>query len=266
MEKSKSNIINFNRLHPTAIVHPGAKLGKNVVIGPYSVVGEQVEIGDDCEIGPHVTLDGHTTIGSGNRFFKGASIGCNSPNINHKAEKGYLVIGDHNVFRENVIVCCGTEGETTRIGNDNLFIANSFIEYCCQIGNHTVINYCTTLADHVVVEDRAIISGLSEVCSFVRIGEMAMIGYLSKIVKDIPPYMLMDGNPAAPAGINVVGLRRNGIDAGGREQLKKAYRILYRTDLPLHEAIERMKQEFTESEEVGHLIHFLSHTQIGILQ
>jgi UDP-N-acetylglucosamine acyltransferase len=266
MEKSKSNVINLNRLHPTAIVRPGAKLGQHVMVGPYSVVGEQVEIGDNCEIGPHVILDGRTTIGSGNKFFKGATIGCKSPNSKHKAEDGCLVIGNHNIFRENVIVCYGMDGEATRIGNDNLFIANSLVEYNCRIENHTVINFCVTLADHVVVEDRAIISGLSEALSFVRIGELAMVGFLSKISKDVPPYMLMDGNPAAPAGINVVGLRRNGIDAGGREQLKKAYRILYRTDLPLSAALERMKQELTESAEIDHLIRFLSHTRLGILQ
>jgi UDP-N-acetylglucosamine acyltransferase len=266
MEKIGNKVVGLNKIHPTAIVNPGAKLGRNVVIGPYSVIGEQVEIGDNCEIGPHVVLDGLTIIGTGNRFFKGCSIGCKSQSIKYKGEKGLLLIGDNNNFRENVMVCYGNEGDETRIGNTNLLIANSHIEYNCQLGNYTIINYCTTLADHVVVEDRATISGLSEVFSSVKIGKMAMIGFSSKINKDIPPFMLVDGNPASPVGINVVGLRRNDIDAEGREKIKKAYRILYRSNLTLSEAIERMKQELEGSKEVNYLIEFLSNTRHGILQ
>jgi UDP-N-acetylglucosamine acyltransferase len=262
----KTNLINFNNIHQTARVHPGAKLGQNIIVGQYSVIGEQVEIGDNCEVGPHVALDGRTTVGRGNRFFKGSSIGSKAENLQYESEKGVLVIGDNNIFRENVVICCGTGPDGTGIGNSNLLIANSYIGPDCRLGNQTIINYCTTLTEHVVVEDRAIVSPLSEVYPYVKIGELAMIGAASKIVGNVPPFMLVDGNPALPAGMNVVGLRRHGVDSRSREVLKKAYRILYRSNLTIAEALGRIEQELQGSKEVERLISFLHSIPDGVLQ
>jgi UDP-N-acetylglucosamine acyltransferase len=264
--ESKAAVI--RNIHETAIVHPGAVIGRNVSIGPYAVIGENVEIGDNCVIGPHVVIDGWTTIGDGNRFYHGGSIGCEPQDLKFKGEKSFLVIGDNNIFRENVTISRGTEGGglETRIGNYNLFMAYSHIAHDCQVGNHVILGNCSALAGHVVVEDRAIISGLTGVHQFTKVGKMAMIGACSKIVKDIPPFILVDGNPAKVSGINIVGLRRNGIDSEVRDEIKKAYKILYRSSLTITRAIEQMEHELQGGQEIDHFIRFLRNAERGILR
>lgn len=251
-------------IHPTAIIHPKAKLGQNLRVGPYAIIGEHVEIGDHCEVGPRVIIDGYTTIGEHNRFFHGAQIGCETNNPRFKNKNGLLQIGNGNTFRENVLVSGGIDGDGTNIGNSNLMIANCQIHHDCRIANHAIINYLAILSEYVVVEDRAIISGLSEVQSGVKIGKLAMIGFSSKITKDIPPFILVDGNPATVAGINVVGLRRNGIDSEGRERIKRAYRILYRSSLSLDSAIQQLENELGFRDEIQCLIEFLTCSKHGI--
>lgn len=268
MQLIDSKVINLREIHPTAIVHPNAKLGRNVVIGPYAIIGENVEIGDNCVIGPHVVIEGWTTIGTGNRFFHGGSIGCEPQDLKFKGEKSFLFIGDNNIFRENVTISRGTEGGggETRIGNNNLFMAYSHVAHDCQLSNNIILGNCSALAGHVVVEDRAIISGLSGVHQFCKIGKMAMVGFSSKIVKDIPPFVLVDGNPAKVSGINVVGLRRNGIESHIRDEIKKAYRILYRSNQTISKAIEQMEQELQGIAEIDHFIRFLRSAERGILR
>lgn len=268
MKLVESKVINLHEIHETAIVHPNAKIGRNVVIGPYAVIGENVEIGDNCVIGPQVMIDGWTTIGSGNKFYHGASIGCEPQDLKFQGEKSFLIIGDNNMFRENCTVSRGTEGGggETRIGNNNLFMAYSHVGHDCQIGNNIVLVNCSALAGHVVVEDRAIIGGLSGVVQFCKIGKMVMVGGQTKIVKDVPPYMLVDGNPARVAGINVVGLRRNGMTPEMRDEIKRAYRIVYRSNLPINKAIETMEQELKGSPEIDHFIRFLLGAEKGILR
>ncbi|HOJ78403.1 MAG TPA: acyl-ACP--UDP-N-acetylglucosamine O-acyltransferase [Bacillota bacterium] len=268
MKLVESKVINLREVHETAIVHPNAKLGRNVVVGPYAIIGENVEIGDNCVIGPHVVIEGWTTIGQGNRFFHGCSIGCEPQDLKFRGEKSYLFIGDNNTFRENVTVSRGTEGGggETRIGNNNLFMAYSHVAHDCQLGSHIVIANCTALAGHVTVEDRAVIGGMSGIHQFTKIGKMVMVGACSKIVKDVPPFVLVDGNPAKVSGINVVGLRRNGIDPQIRDEIKKAYRILYRSSLTVNRAIEQMEQELQGCEEIDHFIRFLRNAERGILR
>jgi len=268
MKLVESKVINLREVHETAIVHPNAKLGRNVVVGPYAIIGENVEIGDNCVIGPHVVIEGWTTIGQGNRFFRGCSIGCEPQDLKFRGEKSYLFIGDNNTFRENVTVSRGTEGGggETRIGNNNLFMAYSHVAHDCQLGSHIVIANCTALAGHVTVEDRAVIGGMSGIHQFTKIGKMVMVGACSKIVKDVPPFVLVDGNPAKVSGINVVGLRRNGIDPQIRDEIKKAYRILYRSSLTVNRAIEQMEQELQGCEEIDHFIRFLRNAERGILR
>lgn len=268
MKLVESKVVTLREIHETAIVHPNAKLGRNVVIGPYAIIGENVELGDNCVVGPHVTIEGWTTIGQGNRFFHSGSIGCEPQDLKFKGEKSFLVIGDNNIFRENVTISRGTEGGggETRIGSNNLFMAYSHVAHDCQIGNHIILGNCSALAGHVVVEDRAIISGLTGVHQFSKIGKMCMIGACSKIVKDIPPFILVDGNPAKVSGINVVGLRRNNIPPEVRDEIKKAYRILYRSNLIVSRAVEQMEQELQSSPEIDHFIRFLRNAERGILR
>jgi UDP-N-acetylglucosamine acyltransferase len=266
MKLVESKTINIRDIHETAIVHPNTKMGNNVVIGPYAVIGENVEIGDNCIIGPQVSIEGWTTIGDGNHFYHGATIGCEPQDLKFKGERSFLFIGDNNIFRENVTISRGTEGGggETRIGNNNMFQAYSHVAHDCQLGNNIILGNCSGLAGHVTIEDRVIISGLSGVHQFCKIGKMAMIGFLTKVVKDIPPFVLVDGNPAKVSGINVVGLRRNGMDAEVRDEIKKAYRILYRSNLTINQAIEQMDQELRGTSEIDHFIRFLRNAERGI--
>lgn len=268
MKLVESKIISLREVHETAIIHPSAKIGRNVVIGPYAIIGENVEIGDNCIIGPHVMIEGWSSVGENNRFFHGASIGCEPQDLKFRGEKSFLCIGDNNIFRENVTISRGTEGGggETRIGNNNLFMAYSHIAHDCQLGSHIIIGNCTGLAGHVAIEDKAIISGLSGVHQFCKIGKMAMVGFSSKIVKDVPPFVMVDGNPAKVSGINVVGLRRNNVNSETRDEIKKAYRILYRSNLMITKAVEQMEQELQGSEEIDHFIRFLRNAERGILR
>lgn len=266
MKVIENKVVPLRDIHETALVHPGAKLGKEVVIGPYAIIGENVELGDNCIVGPHVVIEGWTKIGVGNKFYHGATIGCEPQDLKFHGEKSYLVIGDYNTFRENVTISRGTEGGggETRIGSNNLFMAYTHVAHDCQVGSHVVLANATALAGHVVVEDRVVIGGLSGIHQFSKIGKMAMVGACTKVVKDIPPFVIVDGNPAKVAGINVVGLRRNGINPEVRDEIKKAYRILYRSSLIINQAIEQMEQELQGSAEIDHFIRFLRNAERGI--
>ena len=266
MKIVESKVIILRDIHETAIVHAGASLGRDVVIGPYSIIGKNVILGDRCIVGPHVVIDGWTTIGRENRFDQGSSIGCMPQDLKFRGEKSELIIGDHNVFREYVTASRGTEGGggVTRIGNHNLFMAYSHIAHDCQVGSHVIVANATNFAGHVQIEDYVRFGGLCGVHQFTKIGKMAMIGACTKIVKDVPPFVLVDGNPARVAGINVVGMRRNGIEPETRDELKKLYRILYRSNLGVMQAVEQMEQESQGGAEVDHFIRFLRNAERGI--
>lgn len=266
MKVLESKVVVLRDIHETAIVHEGATLGRDVVIGPYAIIGEHVVLGDGCRVGPHVIIEGWTTIGRNNRFYHGATIGCEPQDLKFHGEKSDLVIGDDNTFREFTTISHGTEGGggVTRIGNHNLFMAYCHVGHDCQIGNHIVMSNATNLAGHVQVEDRAVIGGMCGVHQFSKIGKLAMVGSNTKIVKDIPPFVLVDGNPARVAGVNTVGLRRNGIEPDVRDEIKKAYRILYRSNLGISQAIEQMDQEMQGSPEIEHFIRFLRNAERGI--
>ncbi|MGE5551063.1 MAG: acyl-ACP--UDP-N-acetylglucosamine O-acyltransferase [Bacteroidota bacterium] len=266
MKVLESKVVVLRDIHETAIVHEGATLGRDVVIGPYAIIGEHVVLGDGCRVGPHVIIEGWTTIGRNNRFYHGATIGCEPQDLKFHGEKSDLVIGDDNTFREFTTISRGTEGGggVTRIGNHNLFMAYCHVGHDCQIGNHIVMSNATNLAGHVQVEDRAVIGGMCGVHQFSKIGKLAMVGSNTKIVKDIPPFVLVDGNPARVAGVNTVGLRRNGIEPDVRDEIKKAYRILYRSNLGISQAIEQMDQEMQGSPEIEHFIRFLRNAERGI--
>ncbi|MGM0502158.1 MAG: acyl-ACP--UDP-N-acetylglucosamine O-acyltransferase [Bacillota bacterium] len=266
MGKKQDNVVRLKEVHETAVVHPDAKIAKKVKIGPYAIIGENVELGEGTEVGAHAVIKGWTSIGENNKIFNSASIGQEPQDLKFKGEKSFLEIGDDNTFREFTTIHRGTEegGGVTKIGDNNLFMAYTHVAHDCKIGNNIIMSNSSQLAGHVEVEDKAVISALVGVHQFVRIGEMSMIGGDSKVVKDVPPYVLVDGHPAAVNGINSVGLRRNDVEPEMRQKIKEAYKILYRSNLNVSEAIEKMDQELDSSPMIEHFLRFLRNAQRGI--
>lgn len=263
--KPETVVIPIRKIHETAVIHPGARIGKDVEVGPYAVIGENVLIGDGTKIGAHVVIDGWTSIGKNCVLFPSASIGAEPQDLKFRGEKSYVFIGDNTKIREFATVNRATgEGEETRIGTNCLLMAYTHVAHNCVVGNHVVMSNAATLAGHVVVEDRAVVGGLAGVHQFVKIGRNAMVGGASKIVQDVPPFVIVDGNPARVAGLNNVGMARAGISELSRRNLKKAYKILYRSGLSLAQAIAVMEQELNSCEEVEHFLRFLRNAERGI--
>jgi len=252
-------------IHPTAIVYADAVLGEGVKIGPYSVIAGTVKIGDGTVVGSHVVIEGNTVLGCDNEIFTGAVIG--SPTQDKKYDGGisYLTIGDRNKIREYVTMNPGTkEGAETIIGNDNLFMAYSHVAHDCVVHNHVVLANQATLAGHVIIDDCAIVGGLSAVHQFVRIGKLALIGGCSKMVQDLPPFMMADGHPARAYGINMVGLERADFSKEERLLLKKAYKIVFRSKQILKTAIRVLEEELSTSPALDTLLSFLKTSERGI--
>ena len=252
-------------IHETAVVYPGARIGRNVEIGPYSVIGENVEIGEGTVIGPHVVITGWTSIGRDCKIYQFASIGEEPQDLKFAGEKSYVFIGDRTKIREGATVHRATgEGEETRIGNDCLLMAYTHVAHNCVLGNNIIMSNASMLAGHVVVEDRVVIGGITGVHQFVKIGRNAMIGGTSKLVQDVVPYTIVDGHPAKVVGLNSVGISRAGIPVESRRNIKKAYKILYRSGLSLAQAIAMIEQEVDSCEEVEHFLRFLRNAERGI--
>ncbi len=263
--KPEKVIIPLHKIHDTAVIHPGARLGKDVEIGPYAVIGENVVIGDGVKIGAHVVIDGWTSIGNNCLIFPSASIGMEPQDLKFRGEKSYVFIGEGTKIREFATVNRATgEGEETRVGDNCLLMAYTHVAHNCVVGNNVIMSNAATLAGHVVVEDRAVIGGLSGVHQFVKIGLNAMIGGASKVVQDVPPFVIVDGHPAKVSGLNNVGMSRAGISLNARRNLKKAYKILYRSGLSLAQAIAVMEQELDSCYEVEHFLRFLRNAERGI--
>jgi UDP-N-acetylglucosamine acyltransferase len=254
-------------IHPSAIVSPLAKIGKNVRIGPFCVVGDHVELGDECVLHSHVVLEGYSTFGCGNEFFPFAAIGCKTQDLKYIGEPTWLEVGDHNVFRENTTVHRGTnESLPTRIGSHNLFLCYSHVAHDCQLGDRIILSNSVGLAGHVVVEDHAIVSGMAAVHQFCRIGRHSMIGGCSKIVQDIPPFMIVDGNPAITRGVNVIGLQRRGFSEEDIKGLKTAYKKLFlKKDINLAHAVSALRAtHIAEMPQVASLIRFIESSERGM--
>ena len=252
------------QVHPTAVLHPTAALAEGVEIGPYAVIGERAFIDAGTTIGPHAIIEAHTTIGRDCRIHAGAVVGGQPQDLKFDGSVSYCVLGDRNTVREHVTINRATgEGEATRIGNDNLFMAYVHVAHDCVVGNGCVLANGVTLAGHVAIENHVVIGGMTGLHQFIRVGEMAMVGAMSRLAQDVPPYMLAEGNPPRIYGPNVVGLRRNEVPSGVRMQLKKAYKLLYRSRLNLAQAIGEMAK-LEASPEVRHLIAFLQSTERGV--
>lgn len=254
-------------IHPTAIISPQAELGKNVRVGPYCIIGSHVILGDGCVLHSHVVIEGRSTFGKNNEFFPFAVIGGKTQDLKYIGEPTCLEVGDHNVFRENTTVHRGTfAGLPTRIGSHNLILCYSHIAHDCQLGDHIILSNSTGIAGHVEIGDHAIVSGLAAVHQFVRIGKHAIIGGCAKIVQDVPPFMIIDGNPATTRGLNLIGLQRRGFAETDVRDLKSAYKRLFlKKDQNLANSLSSLKATSAAlSSNVEHLIHFIEHSQRGI--
>lgn len=254
-------------IHPTAQIDPHAHIPEDVEIGPFCVIGRGVTLGAGCVLANGVTIHGPTTIGDANIFYSYCSIGQRSQDLKYAGEPTYLEIGHRNTFREFCTVNRATARDgVTRIGNDNTFLAYSHVAHDCTVGSHAIFSNNGTLAGHVEVGDYAVIGGLSGVHQFCRIGTHAIIGGCTKIVQDVPPYMIADGNPAELRGVNVVGLERRGFSVEQIRMLREAYRLLCRSNLNVPQAIEAMRKELPAAPELEILVSFLASTKRGIVR
>lgn len=253
-------------IHKTAVIHKNAKIGEGVKIGPFAVIGEHVIIGNNTEIDSHVCLS-WSEIRDNCKISQGAVLGGSPQVLKHKDCPSYVKIGRNNIIREFVTIHRSMkENGATLIGDDNYLMAYAHIAHDCQIGNETIITSYAGLSGHVIVEDKAVIGGAAGVHQFVRIGRLSMVGGMSRVVKDVPPYCLVEGNPAEPKGLNVVGLRRNRIAQDKREDLKQAFKLLYQSGLNTSQAVESIKKGINPGEEIAHLIEFIEKSQRGIIK
>lgn len=255
-------------IHPTAVVSPDARIAEDVRIGPYVVVGANVEIGPGCEIGSHCALKGPTMLGPNNRIYPFASIGDDPQDKKYAGEDTCLEIGSGNTIREYCTINRGTTQDqgVTRIGDDNWIMAYAHIAHDCRLGSQIIMANGSTLAGHVHIDDYAMLSAFSAIHQFCRIGAHSFIGAYGGIGKDVPPYVLVFGQPPAPRGINSEGLQRRGFTADQIRNLKEAYRLLYRSEVRLAEARERLAALAPEQTELRILVDFIDASERGLIR
>lgn len=255
-------------IDPRAAIDPGAQIAEGVSIGPFSVIGAGVTIGAGTWIGPHAVINGPTRIGVENRIFQFTSIGEIPQDKKFHGEASRLEIGDRNTIREYASINRGTDegGGVTRIGDDNWLMAYIHIAHDCQIGDHTVFANGASLAGHATIHDYAILGGFTLIHQFCSIGAHAFCGMGSAIGKDVPPYIIVTGNPAHPHGLNIEGLKRHGFSKEAIKALRDAYKILYRSSLTLDEAKVKLTELVQTQVEVKLLLDFVAQTQRGIIR
>ncbi|MDX2273278.1 MAG: acyl-ACP--UDP-N-acetylglucosamine O-acyltransferase [Cyanobacteriota bacterium] len=245
------------RIHPTSVIHPRAQLHESVRVGPHSVIGEHVQIGADTVIGPQVVIDGWTTIGERNQIFPGAVLGMEPQDLKYGGAATRLIIGNDNRIREYVTIHRATHAEeATVIGNENLLMAYVHVAHNCVIEDQVIITNAVSLAGHIHIESQARIGGMVGIHQFTHIGKLAMVGAMSRIDRDVPPYMRVEGHPGRIRGLNLVGLKRAQSAGISLTKLKAAYRVLYRSDLLLDKALQTLRDS-ADSQEILHLLHFL---------
>jgi len=253
-------------VHPTAVIAPGARLDPTVEVGPYAVIGRQVSIGPGTTVGPHAVIEGRTRIGAGNRIFQFASVGAQPQDLKYAGEDTELHLGDRNLVREFTTLHIGTAGGggVTRIGNRNLFMAYAHVAHDSQVGNDCVLANAATLGGHVEIGDHVILGGLAAVHQFTRVGAHAFVAGGTMVVMDVPPFCTAQGDRAELVGINSIGLSRRGFTEEQISRIKEAYRILFRSKLPLDEALERLRTEFGGHSEVEALVSFVASSKRGL--
>jgi len=254
-------------IHPTAVVDPQAQLGSGTTVGPYCIIGPDMSLGEGCWLQHHVTLGGPLVAGRGNRFYAYCSIGQQTQDLKYEGEPTFLEIGNDNTFREFVTINRSTASTgKTRVGSRGNFLAYSHIGHDCTVGDAVIFSNNGTLAGHVQVGDHAVIGGLTAVHQFCRIGRFAITGGCSKIVQDVPPFMITDGNPAEVRGINQVGLERAGFAPEKIRAIKEAFRIVYRGKTNTGQALAELRKRMETSEEVRAIVEFIESSQRGIIR
>jgi len=256
--------VSKSRIHPTAILDTSAEIEPDVEIGPYCVIGRNVRIGTGTVLHPHVVIEENTILGSGCKVFSGAIIGGPPQDFKYKDEATHVVIGDNTTLRECATIHRATgEGCVTRIGSENMIMAYAHVGHNCDIGDHVTLASYVGISGHVTLEDHVNIGGLTGVHQGCRIGTMTMLGGFSKITQNIPPYMLADGNPAKVYDINKIGLRRANIVPKVRNELRQTYKLLYRSNLNMSQALETIEEEIDKSPELEHLLKFIRSSRNG---
>ncbi len=255
-------------IDPRAVVSPQAHIAEDVQIGPFTVIGADVVVGAGTWIGPHVVINGPTRIGAGNKVFQFASLGDAPQDKKYNGEPTLLTIGDRNVFRESVTVNRGTAHDkgVTRIGNDNLLMAYSHVAHDCQLGDQIVMANCATLGGHVEVGDWVTMGGLSAVHQFTKVGAYCFIAHNAAVTRDVPPYVMAVGRPAAPHSVNAVGLQRRGFSAQQILNIRRAYRVLYRSGLKLKAAVEELEKAAETQAEIRPFVEFIKRSERSIVR
>ena len=255
-----------SRIHPTALVSPHAELGEEVDVGPFAIIGDHCEVGEGCVIAARATLERHVKLGRGVRIGAGSVIGGDPQDLKFRGETTTVDIGDRTVVREYTTINRGTsESQCTTVGEDCFLMTYVHLAHDCHLGNGVIISNATQLAGHVTIEDRAIISGLVAVHQFVRIGTYSFIGGASRVPKDVPPFLKAVGNPVKLYGLNSVGLRRAGFDPLVLRELKRAYRLFFRSELNVTQALERAHQELEMCPEVQCFLDFVDGSGRGVV-
>jgi UDP-N-acetylglucosamine acyltransferase len=253
-------------IHPTAVIEAGAELDPSCEIGPFAVVGAQVRLGPGNTVGAHAVISGRTTLGAGNRVFPHSALGGIPQDLKYRGEPTALVIGDRNTFREFTTVSLGTAGGggVTRVGSGGLFMANSHVGHDCDIGDGAIIANSVAIAGHVKVEEHVHFGGLSACHQFCRVGKFAFVGGMTGVAMDVAPYCTVAGARAELAGVNSVGMQRAGMTDDQIGRVKQAYKIVFRSNLGLAEAIAELTAELSGYPEIDHFVAFLKGSQRGI--
>ena len=252
-------------IHPTAIVADDAKIGADVQVGPYAIIGESCEIGDGCVIGPRATLERNVRLAPNVKVGVGSVLGGEPQDLKFKGEVTWVDVGEGTTIREYATINRGTAyAQRTSIGKNCFIMSYVHLAHDCQVGNNVIISNGTQLAGHVVVEDFVTISGLTAAHQFVRIGTHSFVGGCSRVAQDVPPFLKAVGNPVKLYGLNSVGLQRRGFDAETLRELKRAYRLLFRSELNVSQALERARGEIEMRPEVEHFLRFIEESQRGV--
>jgi UDP-N-acetylglucosamine acyltransferase len=254
------------RIHPTAIVAPDARLGSGVEIGPYAIVGEDCALGDRCVLEARAVLERHVRLGADVRVGIGSVLGGAPQDLKFQGEVTTVEIGDRTTIREYTTINRGTaQSMRTTVGRDCFIMSYVHLAHDCHVGDGVILSNCAQLAGHVTVEDRAIMSGLTAVHQFVRIGTHSFVGGMSRVAQDVPPYLKAVGNPMRLYGLNSIGLRRNNFDERVIRELKRAYRLFFRSELNVSQALERARAELASYPEVAHFLSFVETSQRGVV-
>ncbi|HJR67808.1 MAG TPA: acyl-ACP--UDP-N-acetylglucosamine O-acyltransferase [Gemmatimonadaceae bacterium] len=254
------------RVHPSAIVARDARLGEDVEVGPFAIIGEDCEVGDGCIIAARATLERHVRLARNVRIGVGSVIGGDPQDLKFQGEPTTVEIGEGSIVREYSTINRGTsQSWKTSVGRSSFIMSYVHLAHDCHVGDGVILANGVQLAGHVTVEDRAILSGLTAVHQFVRIGTHAFIGGMSRVAKDIPPYLKAVGNPVKLYGLNSVGLQRNNFDPEVIRELKRAYRLFFRSELNVSQALERAQSELSMTPEVKHFLGFVDNSQRGVV-